>query len=72
MYIVYTSLLFDCFHPFVDELTKREREEFSEFIYAYLILVFLHIFLFNLCAFIEYLYVFTMHELKGSFYEAYL
>ena len=63
-------LLFDYLHPFVNELTKG-RENFSEFIYACLILVFMHIYFcliyvlsLNISIFI------AMHELRGSFYEA--
>ena len=61
MYIAYTSLLFDCPRPFVDELTKR-GEEFREFIYAFLyrcLCILLNIYLFI-----------VMHELRESFYEA--
>ena len=64
MYIAYTSLLFGCPYPFVDELTKR-GEEFRQFIYAYM-------FVFTLCMSLNnYLFI-AMHELRESFYEAYL
>ena len=71
LYRIYIFIVY-LFHPFVDELTKGGKE-FREFIYACLIfVVYAHIFVFSLTAFIEYLYVFAMHELRWIFYEAYL
>ena len=48
-----------------------------ERVYICMLCFFLYIYIcfcliFSLCAFIEYLYVFAMHELRWSFYEAYL
>ena len=34
MYIAYTSLLFDCPHPFVEEFTKREKNLVSLYMHA--------------------------------------
>ena len=54
MYIAYTFLLFVCLRPFVDELTKK-GEEFRVYMHVKYLL-FMHIYLFRLSAFIEYPY----------------
>ena len=52
---------------------QKGGEEFREFIYAYLIfVVYAYIFVFSLSAFIEYIYIFAMHEIRERFYETYL
>ena len=64
MYIAYTSLLIVCFRPFVDELTKR-GEEFRVVMHVKYLL-FMHIYLFCLWAFIEYPYYFCYAWLNGE------
>ena len=49
----------------------KKEEKNLEFIYTCLSL-FMHICLFSLCASLNIFIVFAMHELRGSFYEAYL
>ena len=69
LYRIYIYLIYFFFTPLLLNWQK-EGEELREFIHACIIFLFMHICfcLFNILfmCFIEYLFIFAMHELKGE------
>ena len=60
-------------HVYFSLFMQNGEEEFSEFIYACLIFgIYAYMFVFALCISLNIYLFIIMHELRGSFYEAYL